>query len=57
MQPEEGYQEAQRLLKARYGQNHKIVTTYVSQVTNGPPIRHKSGQALQKFSVFLTRTP
>ena len=54
MQPEEGYQEARRLLKARYGQNHKIVTTYVSQVTNGPPIRHKGGQALQKFSVFLT---
>ena len=54
MQPEEGYQGARRLLKARYGQNHKIVTTYVSQVTNGPPIRHKGGQALQKFSVFLT---
>ena len=54
MQPEEGYKEAWRLLKARYGQNYKITTAYVSRVTNGPPIRHKDGQALQKFSVFLT---
>ena len=54
MQPEEGYQEARRLLKARYGQNYKIATAYVSRVTNGPPIRHEDGKALQKFSVLLT---
>ena len=54
MQPEEVYQEARRLFKARYGQNYKIATAYVSRVTNGPPIRHEDGQALQKFSVLLT---
>ena len=53
MQPEEVYQAARRLFKARYGQNYKIATAYVSRVTNGPPIRHEDGQALQKFSVLL----
>ena len=53
MQPDEGYQEAQRLLKSRYGQSYKIATAYVNRVTNGPPIRHEVGEALQKFSVIL----
>ena len=54
MQPDEGYREARRLLKARYGQNYKIASAYVTRVTNGPPIRHEDGQALQKFSILLT---
>lgn len=54
MRPEEGYQEARRLLKARYAQNYKIAAAYVSRVTNGPLIRHEDAQALQKFSVLLT---
>jgi len=54
MQPDEGYQEARRLLKSRYGQSYKIATAYVNRVTNGPPIRHEDGEALQKFSVLLT---
>ena len=29
MKPEEGYKEARRLLKEKYGQNYKIATTYV----------------------------
>ena len=59
MQPEEGYQEAQRLFKARYGQNHKIVTTYVSPVTNGPLIRHKVARHYRSFLFFsqAARTP
>lgn len=54
MQPDEGYQEARKLLKKRYGQSYKIASAYVSRVTNGPPIKHEDGQALQKFSVLLT---
>ena len=54
MQPDEGYQEARRLLKSRYGQSYKIATAYVNRVTNGPPIKHEDGEALQKFSVLLT---
>ena len=54
MQPDEGYQEARRLLKARYGQKYKIATAYVNRVTNGAPIKHEDGEALQKFSVLLT---
>ena len=48
MQPDEYYQDARRLLKARHGQSYSIATAYVNRVTNGPPIKHEDGQALQK---------
>lgn len=54
MKSDEGYAAARKLLKERYGQSYKIATAYVSQITNGPPIRNKDGTALQKFSVLLT---
>ena len=54
MQPDEGYREACRLLKERYGQSYKITSAYVTRVTNRPPIKHEDGQALQKFSILLT---
>ena len=53
MNPDEGYQEARRLMKEKYGQNYKIAA-YVDRLTNGPPIRSEDGNALQKFSVQLT---
>ena len=53
MQLDEGYREACRLLMERYGQNYKIAFAYVTRVTNGPPIKHKDSQALQKFSILL----
>ena len=49
-----GYVEARRLLKQKYGQNYKIATAYVDRVTNGPSIKSEDGEALQKFSIFLT---
>ena len=55
MQPDEGYQEARRLLKEGYGQNYKIASAYVTRVRNGPPIKHEDGQALRKFSTVLAR--
>ena len=54
MKPDEGYDEARRLLKERFGQGYKIATAYVDRVTNGPPIKYKDGRALQRFSVLLT---
>ena len=36
MDPEEGYPEARKLLKQRYGQSYKITTAYVDKVTKGP---------------------
>ena len=54
MRPDEGYQEARRLLKERYGQGYKIASAYVTRVTNGPPIKNEDGHALHKFSVLLT---
>ena len=54
MNPDEGYQEARRLMKEKYGQNYKIAAAYVDRLTNGPPIRSEDGNALQKFSVQLT---
>ena len=54
MNPDEGYQEARRLMKEKYGQNYKIAAAYVDRLTNGPPIRGEDGNALQKFSVQLT---
>ena len=54
MQPDEGYREAHRPLKERYGQSYKITSAYVTRVTNGPPIKHEDGQAFQKFSILLT---
>ena len=54
MKPDEGYVEARRLLKERYGQGYKIATALVDRVINGPPVKHEDSNALQKFSVLLT---
>ena len=43
MKPEEGYKEARRLLKEKYGENYKIATTYVDRLSQFPPISQKMG--------------
>jgi hypothetical protein len=53
MNPHEGYKEARRLLKARYGRDYQIATAYVERVTNYPSIKSEDGESLQ-FSVVLT---
>ena len=50
----EGYKEARRLLKERYGQDYKIATAYVECVTSGPPIKAERCEDLRKFSILLT---
>lgn len=54
MNARDGYAEARRLLKQRYGQNYKIATAYMNRVTNGRSIKSEDGDALQKFSILLT---
>ena len=41
MKPDEGYGEARRLLKERYGQGFKVATALVDRVINGPPVKHE----------------
>ena len=53
MKPEEGYIEARRLLKEKYGQNYRIATAFVNRPTEAAPIKSEDGVALQTFSVLL----
>ena len=53
MEPEREYIEARRLLKERYGQGNKIATALVEHLINGPPIKNKDCNALQKLSISL----
>ena len=54
MREDEGYQEARRLLKERYGQSYKIAAAHVKRLVDGPAIRADDGSALQQFSIQLT---
>ena len=54
MNPEQGYTEARRLLKERYGQTYKITAAYVQSLTEGPSIRSEDGNALVQLSTQLT---
>ena len=54
MDPEEGYREAGKLLKQRYGQSYKIATAYVDKVTKGPAIKSEDRIGLQNFATLLT---
>ena len=54
MSHDEGYKEARRLLKERYGKGYKIATAYVEGITSGPPIRSEKAEDLRKFSVLIT---
>ena len=54
MNPEQGYTEARRLLKERYGQEYRIAAAHVRTLTEGPIIKSEDGNALLQFSVQLT---
>ena len=54
MKPSEGYTEATRLLKERYGQNYQIASAHVNRLINGPVIKPDDGVELQRFSIQLT---
>ena len=56
MKNEEGYLEARRLLKQKYGQNYKNATASIERVTNGPSIKSEDGatpsEILHSFNQF-----
>ena len=54
MHEDEGYREARKLLKERFGQNYRVAAAHVQRVIEGPPIKHEDGSALQEFSIQLT---
>ena len=51
MQEKEGYLEARRLLRERYGQNYRVTAAHVQRLTEGPLIKAEDGAALQQFSI------
>ncbi|XP_068675732.1 uncharacterized protein [Montipora foliosa] len=54
MREDEGYKEARKLLKERYGQNYKIAAAHVKRLVDGPVIKADDESALQQFSIQLT---
>ena len=53
MREDEGYAEARKLLKDRYGQNYRIAAAHVQRLIDAPPIKNEDATALQRFSVQL----
>lgn len=51
--PEEGYSEARKILKKRFGENYRIATAYVDKVTEGPALKAEDSKGLQKLSTLL----
>ena len=54
MREQEGYVEAKRLLKERYGQGYKLAAAHVKRLVEGPQIKAEDGTALEQFSIQLT---
>ena len=54
MNPDQGYAEARKLLKERYGQNYRITAAYIQSLTEGPSIKPEDGNALVQLSTKLT---
>ena len=53
MEPDAGYREARTLLKKKYGQDYKIATAYIDQVTKGAPISQTIGLPCLNFRCYL----
>lgn len=54
MNKDDGYKEARRQLKQRYGQDYHIATAYVNKLTEHQPIKTENVEAMRKFSTLLT---
>ena len=54
MREEEGYVEARRRRKDRYGRNYKIAPGHVKRLIEGPSIKPEDGSALKQFSIPLS---
>ena len=51
---DEGYDEARRLLKKKFGDEYRIASAYETKAMDWPNIKPEDGVALNRFSVFLT---
>lgn len=54
MDPDQGYPEAKRLLKERFGDKYKISMAYLDKALNWPTIRTDDTNALESYALFLT---
>ena len=53
--PENGYQEAQRLIRKKFGDNYHVVAACETKTLNWPDVKVEDGQALNRFAIFLMR--
>ncbi|KAK0132995.1 hypothetical protein N1851_031641 [Merluccius polli] len=54
MDSEQGYPEAKRLLKERFGDKYKISMAYLDKALNWPIIKSEDSRALESYALFLT---
>ncbi|KAL7874304.1 hypothetical protein SRHO_G00052740 [Serrasalmus rhombeus] len=54
MDPEQGYFEAKKLLKERFGDKYKISMAYLDKALNWPTIKSDDVKALEAYALFLT---
>ena len=53
MDADEGYEEAKRLLKRKYGKDYKIVSAYMTKAANWRQIKANNGRAMNSYAIFL----
>ena len=53
MAPDEGYAEAQGLIKKKFGDEFRIESAYESKALNLPPVKSENGLTLSRFSIYL----
>lgn len=51
---DEGYEEARKLLKRKFGDEYNVASAYESKAIDWPTIKSEDGTALSKFPVFLS---
>ncbi|XP_077073702.1 uncharacterized protein LOC143724510 [Siphateles boraxobius] len=54
MDPDQGYLEAKRLLKERFGDKYKISMAYLDKALNWPVIKADDTKALEAYALFMT---
>ena len=51
--PDEGYDEARRLLKKKFGDEYRIASAYETKALDWSNIKPEDGTALNRISIFL----
>ena len=55
MAPDEGFNNAQRLLEKEYGHPYKVAVAYIDKLMNWHTINYDDIKALQRFAAFLNQ--